>query len=60
MMDEQLEASERYLELLKLQKEERKANPKLAEIGTDGYCPRTHTTQDLEAQWAKAGMPGHV
>lgn len=54
----QAAAAERYMELIGLQREERRLNPKLAEIGPDGMCPRTALTQEMESKWAEAGM-GH-
>lgn len=50
----------RYFELLDIQKAERRDNPKLGMIGVDGYFPRSEITQELEEQWANAGMPRHA
>ena len=52
-------ATDRYFELLDEQRAERKANPKLGQIGPDGYCPVTYITQELESMWTLAGMPRH-
>lgn len=56
--EKQAAAAERYMELIGLQREGRRLNPKLAEIGPDGMCPRTAITQEMESKWAEAGM-GH-
>lgn len=56
--EKQNAAAARYMELIQLQREERRLNPKLAEIGSDGMCPRTAITQEMESKWAEAGM-GH-
>ncbi len=60
MKDSRQEAIDRYFELLALQKLERKENPKLGQLGVDGYCPRTAITQEFEEKWAEAGMPPHI
>jgi hypothetical protein len=53
-------AVDRYLELIELQRAERKADPKLGQMGSDGFCPRTAITQEMEKCWAEAGMPRHI
>ena len=53
-------AANRYIELLDAQKAERKANPKLAQIGPDGFCPVTAITRELEEMWALADMGKHL
>lgn len=54
------DATARYLDLIEEQREERRRNPKLGQIGPDGYCPRTEITDEMEQRWAEAGMPRHA